>query len=364
MTQTATETHQAGFALADYDFDLPRELIAQTPAARRGDSRLLALDRATGAIAHDQFSSLAHILSADDVLVVNDTRVIPARLHGRKPTGGKVEVLILDYAGGIHRRDTAYRFSCTCLINASKGPQPGTLLHFGDLLTARVVDRQGSIYTLEFTSDIPFDDVLDQIGEVPLPPYIRRDDDAPPCNDKNCYQTVYAGQNGAVAAPTAGLHFSDELLSVLKAKGVQIASITLHVGYGTFMPVRVSDIRDHAMHSERFTISAQTAERLNRAKAAEKRIIAVGTTSVRTLEYATDAAGHITPGSGECDLFIYPGYRFKTVSAMITNFHLPCSTLIMLVSAFAGRKHILNAYRTAIDNRYRFYSYGDAMMIG
>lgn len=364
MTQTAMKTYKTDFPLSDYDFDLPAELIAQSPADRRGDSRLLILDRETGAVTHDQFRRLGEMLFPGDVLVVNDTRVIPARLHGTKATGGKVEVLLLDYAGGIHRKDRDYHFICTCLINASKGPKPGAMLHFGDLLSARVTGRKDGIYTLEFISDIGFDEVLDKIGEVPLPPYIRRDGDTAPCNDKNCYQTVYAEKNGAVAAPTAGLHFSDEHLSLLQSNGVQIARITLHVGYGTFMPVRVDDIRDHAMHSERYTISAQTAETLNRTKAEGRRIIAVGTTSVRTLEYATDASGHITPGSGACDLFIYPGYQFKTVSAMITNFHLPRSTLIMLVSAFAGRENILNAYREAIAARYRFYSYGDAMLIG
>jgi S-adenosylmethionine:tRNA ribosyltransferase-isomerase len=278
---------------------------------------------------------------------------------GKKNTGGKVEVFILDYPG--HRKNAAGNEPVLrCLIKTSKRPRNGTPLIFGQGLQAKVVDCQEGVYTVSFSCKDNFESLIDRIGHVPLPPYIKRND----CeDDRISYQTVYASEKGAVAAPTAGLHFSKKLLNKIAQKGVDIVSVTLHVGYGTFLPVRVSDIREHKIHSEWYSISKHTADDINRAKTKGRRIIAVGTTCVRTLEYASDDLGNVAHGSGSCDLFIYPGYRFKVVDAMITNFHLPKSTLLMLVSAFAGRENILNAYRTAINKKYRLFSYGDAMLI-
>ena len=252
---------------------------------------------------------------------------------------------------------------CRCLIKTSKRPQLGTAFFFDQALKAKVIHISNGIYTVRFSYNKDFDRLLYQLGDVPLPPYIKRDIGNNACDDKTSYQTVYASQKGAVAAPTAGLHFSENLLKKLKDRGVTIVTITLHVSYGTFFPVRVSDIRQHRMHSETYVISEESAARINRAKAIGSRIMAVGTTSVRALEYASDDQGYLNSGSGRCDLFIYPGYRFKVVDAMITNFHLPRSTLLMLVSAFAGRENILKSYREAIKHRYRFFSYGDAMLI-
>jgi S-adenosylmethionine:tRNA ribosyltransferase-isomerase len=345
------------YSLSAYDYHLPEELIAQKPLAQRDFSRLLLMNRKTGDLSHRKFGELPEFLSPRDILVVNNTEVIPGRLHGRKDTGGKVEVLILDYAGA---KKGQGEFISDCLIKASKTSKPGTLLHFSERLKAEVLDGQEGIYTLKFLYQGRFQDLLYQIGRVPLPPYIKRTQDA---DDQSSYQTVYASAKGAVAAPTAGFHFTEKLIKGIKFKGARIVSVTLHIGYGTFLPVRVSDIRDHCMHSERFTIPEVTADAINRAKAEGKRVVAVGTTSVRTLEFASDANGKLAKGRGSCDLFIYPGYKFKVVDAMITNFHLPKSTLLMLVSAFAGRENILRAYAEAIKEKYRFYSYGDAMFI-
>jgi S-adenosylmethionine:tRNA ribosyltransferase-isomerase len=288
------------------------------------------------------------------VLVVNNTEVIPGRLFGRKSTGGKVEALILDYAGS-YKKTGSYekkqknkKFVFECLLRASKRPKPGALFIFDQGLKAEVINFRDGIHTLRFFYDGDFKSLLYRIGNMPLPPYIKRNNGISPCDDSKSYQTVYARQKGAVAAPTAGLHFSKKLLEKIQSIGVKIVEITLHVGYGTFLPVRVSDIRTHKIHSEQYYISKNGAATINHAKAKGSRIMAVGTTCVRT---------------GNCDLFIYPGYRFKVVDAMITNFHLPQSTLLMLVSAFAGRKNILSAYNEAIKERYRFYSYGDAMVI-
>lgn len=347
------------YFLGDYDYELPPELIAQAPAARRDQARLLTLDRAAGTVSHQRFDALGRFCSAGDVLVVNDTAVVKARLLGRKESGGRVEVLLMDYAGGRRRNGTG-RFACECLVKSSKPVRPGMRLWFDPGLSATVLDAGDGACQIEFTGDGDFDAALERVGHVPLPPYIRRGDDPA---DRTAYQTVYAAARGAVAAPTAGLHFTPELLDALRARGVVIAPITLHVGYGTFAPVRAADIRDHRMHPERFTIPPATAAAVRSARANGRRVIAVGTTAVRTLEHAADAAGSVTAGSGWCDLFIYPGFRFKAIDAMITNFHLPKSTLLMLVSAFAGRDAILNAYREAMADRYRFYSYGDAMLI-
>ncbi|MBW1899850.1 MAG: tRNA preQ1(34) S-adenosylmethionine ribosyltransferase-isomerase QueA [Deltaproteobacteria bacterium] len=352
------------YQLSDYDFTLPEEFISQEPASQRDQSRLLVLDRDSGGIAHRSFFEITGLLSSRDLIVVNNTRVVPGRLVGQKETGGKVELLILDYTGGLERLKENGKFECSCLIKASKRLKTGTLLFFDTELKARITGFKDGIYQACFILKEDFAQTLDRIGNVPLPPYIKREKDPPACDDRTAYQTVYAEKKGAIAAPTAGLHFSRELLRKIKSKGIPIVEITLHVGYGTFLPIRVEDIREHKMHSERFSISKKAAEAINQKKMEGGRIIAVGTTSVRTLEYATDDAGIVKYETGNCDLFIYPGYRFRTVDSMITNFHLPKSSLLMLVSAFAGREKILAAYREAIREKYRFYSYGDAMFIG
>ena len=348
------------FLLNDYDYDLPEERIAQTPVEGRDQSKLLFMDRTTGEIAHHKFLDIYEFLSPSDVLVINNTEVIPARLLGQKETGGKAEVLILDYPGGKKSRVDNGEYVCRCLIKSSKRPKDGTTLIFDQQLKANVVNFKAGVYVVKFSYKGNFEQIIDRIGHVPLPPYIKRNDDK---NDRTFYQTVYASQKGAVAAPTAGLHFSLSLMKKLKEKGVKIVALTLHVGYGTFLPVRVSDIRDHRIHSEWYSISKETADRINESKKKGHRIVAVGTTAVRTLEYAGKENGIVAQGEGSCDLFIYPGYKFKTVDAMLTNFHLPKSTLLMLVSAFSTRDNVLNAYKAAIEKQYRFFSYGDAMLI-
>jgi S-adenosylmethionine:tRNA ribosyltransferase-isomerase len=348
------------FSLTDYDYNLPPELVAQSPCARRDRSRLMRVNRANEEIAHYHFCDVADFLQPGDVLVVNDTRVIPGRLLGKKATGGRVEVLLADFAGGSKTVAESGDFSCECLIKAAKAPKPGSLLIFAQGLTGKVLEQRNGTFRVRFSAPEDFDAVLDRIGRVPLPPYIRRLDAD---GDRQSYQTVYASRKGAVAAPTAGLHFTEDVLGALRSKGVRIVAVTLHVGYGTFQPVRSHDIRQHRMHAERFEIPQTSAAVINAARSEGRPVVAVGTTCVRTLEYASDDQGVIRPGSGLCDLFIYPGYRFKAVDAMITNFHLPKSTLLMLVSAFAGREMILKAYREAIQCGYRFYSYGDAMFI-
>ncbi len=351
------------FLLQDYNYELPDELVAQKPVDERDRSKLLFLHQETGRLSHHQFYEICDLLFSSDILVVNNTEVIPARLIGEKDTGGRAEVLILDYSGGRKSQTDGGEFVCQCLIKTSRRPKPGTSFFFNQLLKAEVINCRDGIYNLKFSYKGDFETLLYLIGNVPLPPYIKRDMYDIACDDRTSYQTVYASQKGAVAAPTAGLHFSEELLEKLAEKGVRIVEITLHVSYGTFLPVRVSDIRDHRIHSELYFISKETADIINHAKANGSRILAVGTTCVRTLEYASDNNGIVVHGSGSCDLFIYPGYRFKVVDAMITNFHLPKSTLLMLVSAFAGREKVLNAYQAAINKRYRFFSYGDAMLI-
>ena len=349
------------FSLNDYDYDLPEKFIAQKPVKERDRSKLLFLNRKTGELSHHEFSGIYKFLLPGDILVLNNTEVIPGRLLGRKETGGKAEVLILDYAGG--KADSG-KFTSECLINASKHTKTGTFIFFGNDLKAEVTGFFDGVYSLKFYCSDDFESLLYKMGKIPLPPYIKRNENDSPCNDKTAYQTVYACEKGAIAAPTAGLHFTKELIEKLKSRGVEIAAITLHVGYGTFLPVRSSDIRDHRIHSERFFIPEATAAIINRARKEGRRIIAVGTTCVRTLEFASDKNGTVSSGNSTCNLFIYPGYKFKVVDAMITNFHLPQSTLLMLVSAFAGRENVLCAYKEAIENRYRFYSYGDAMIIG
>ncbi len=379
------------YLLSDYNYYLPEKRIAQIPVEKRDESRLLRMDRNTGAVSHHCFRDIENLLRSDDLLVINNTKVIPARLKGKKETGGKVEVLILDYYQGLKQYEKTGFFQCQCLIRASKSPRKGTMLFLGEenALKARVEEAKNGIFVVRFITHGNFSDILKKTGEIPLPPYIKRhslyntkndaqDNTSKPVkescsekynnegnntNDKEDYQTVYAEKEGAVAAPTAGLHFTKPLIRRLKQKGIEFAELTLHVGYGTFVPVRVNDIRDHNIHSEFFSLSEKATQRINRAKHENRRIVAVGTTSVRTLEYAADDVGRLIEKSGMCDLFIYPGYKFKVIDAMITNFHLPESTLLMLVSAFAGRKDILAAYQEAVQKKYRFFSYGDAMLI-
>ena len=336
----------------DFYFDLPKELIAQDPLEDRASSRLLVLDKDTGAVSHHVFREVADYLRPGDCLVLNDTKVIPARLLGqREGTGAHVEVLLLK------RLESDV---WEALVRPGKKCRPGTGLTFGDgLLKAQVLEtgEEGSRLIRFFYEGI-FEEVLDRLGEMPLPPYITHK-----LEDKNRYQTVYAKYEGSAAAPTAGLHFTQELLEQIREKGVEIVSVTLHVGLGTFRPVKEENVLDHHMHSEHYQVSLEAAEKINRAREAGGRIICVGTTSCRTWESAADEEGKVRPGSGDTDIFIYPGYRFKVLDALITNFHLPESTLVMLVSALAGREQVLEAYEEAVRERYRFFSFGDAMIV-
>ena len=351
------------FQLSDYGYDLPQKMIAQTPCKNRSESRLLHLDRKKQTISHHQFCDITKLLRPDDLLVINNTKVVPARLFGKKQTGGKVEVLIIDYATGMKNLENTGFFKCNCLIKASKSPKKGARLLLEQKVEAQVEKVMGGVSEITFLNGGAFLDFLKQFCKIPLPPYIKRPKKNYNQNDRENYQTVYATREGAVAAPTAGLHFTEKLMQKLLNKGIQFAQITLHVGYGTFVPVKVDDIRDHQIHSETFYLSRENAALINAAKNENRRIIAVGTTSVRTLEFLSDKNGQIKPQTGLCDLFIYPGYKFKCVDAMITNFHLPESTLLMLVSAFYSRDKILDAYREAKLKEYRFFSYGDAMLI-
>ncbi len=332
----------------DFYFDLPDDLIAKQPLANRTASRLLYLNGATGVMQHRHFSDLLEFVEAGDLLVFNDTRVIPARLFGQKETGGKIEILI----ERVLESNTALAH-----LRASKSPREGSILQLEQGYRVEVTGREGELFGLRFEQ--PVVDVLDAIGHVPLPPYIDRQDND---EDKERYQTVYSCKTGAVAAPTAGLHFDQALLDALANKGVEQAFVTLHVGAGTFQPVRVDDIAEHAMHSEIMEISQAVCEKAKHAKARGKRVIAVGTTSVRCLETAA-RSGKLKTYRGETDIFIYPGFRFQVVDALITNFHLPESTLLMLVSAFAGYRNTMGAYSAAVQEKYRFFSYGDAMFI-
>jgi S-adenosylmethionine:tRNA ribosyltransferase-isomerase len=351
------------YALADYDYRLSPAQIAQEPATPRENARLMQIDRTTGKIGHHHFSDLCHLLSPNDLLVVNNTEVIPARLRGKKESGGQVDVLILDYPVRQGQAEKREDYVSRCFIKASIRPRVGAFLYFSPLLTGRILDFADGVFTVRFTADIDFKTQLYNLGKMPLPPYIKRKSDVLDDLDKNAYQTVFAAQKGAVAAPTAGLHFSKNLVANLFQNGIKLTEITLHVGHGTFLPVKSIDIRDHKMHSEWYRVSKQSAALINQTKAAGGRIIAVGTTAVRTLEYAADKEGQVCAGAGKCDLFIFPGYQFRVVDCLITNFHLPQSTLLMLVAAFYGRRKILAAYNQAIAAGYRFYSYGDAMLI-
>ena len=341
-----------GLKTSDYFYELPPELIAQDPLEDRSSSRLMVLDQKTGAVSHHVFREIPSFLRPGDCLVLNNTRVIPARLMGvREETGGAVEVLLL-------KRRTGDVWEC--LVKPGKKARPGTRLAFGDgLLHAQVEDVvEDGNRLIRFFYDGIWEEVLDRLGEMPLPPYITHK-----LQDKNRYQTVYARFDGSAAAPTAGLHFTPELLGQIEDMGVELAYVTLHVGLGTFRPVKVENVKEHHMHSEYYQVSTEAAEKINRTKKNGGRVICVGTTSCRTVESAADENGQVEAGCGDTDIFIYPGYRFKVLDALITNFHLPESTLVMLVSALAGREHVLAAYEEAVKERYRFFSFGDAMLI-
>ena len=340
--------------VSDFDYELPPELIAQDPLADRSSSRLLILDRETGAIMHRIFRDIKDELHPGDCLVINNTKVIPARLLGvRKETGAAVELLLLKR---LEDRENTWE----TLVRPGKKCREGAVLSFGDgLLEAEITEvLPDGNRLVRFTFDGIFEEILDRLGQMPLPPYITHH-----LEDKNRYQTVYAKYDGSAAAPTAGLHFTQELLAQIREKGVSVAEITLHVGLGTFRPVKVDTVEEHHMHSEYYEVNAEAAALINRAKKEGHRVIAVGTTSCRTLESAAGEDGMLHPCSGWTEIFIYPGYNFKIVDALITNFHLPKSTLVMLVSALAGREHIMKAYGEAIKERYRFFSFGDAMFI-
>lgn len=334
--------------VADFNFELPDNLIARYPLQNRTASRLLMLDGSSGKIEHKHFADLLSYLNAGDLMVFNNTKVIAARLFGQKETGGKVEVLV-------ERLLDTYKVLAH--VKASKAPKEDTLIIFNEQIQATMLARHGSLFELIFNQ--PVLEVLEQIGHVPLPPYIDRNDELA---DKQRYQTVYAKNEGAVAAPTAGLHFDEALLVAIKEKGIDTAFVTLHVGAGTFQPVRVETIEDHHMHKEWLEVSAEVVEAINACKARGGRVIAVGTTSVRSLETAA-LEGELKPFTGDTDIFLYPGKPFHVVDALVTNFHLPESTLLMLVSAFAGYENIMNAYKVAVAEQYRFFSYGDAMFI-
>jgi S-adenosylmethionine:tRNA ribosyltransferase-isomerase len=341
--------------LNNFDYHLPKGLIAQLPLKQRDNSRLVVLHRKNGRIEHKRFSQITEYLREGDVLVLNNTRVIPARLYGKKDTGGKIEVLLLSR---VKEEDNLWE----CLINSHKATKPSQKILFNGCLSGELREKLGEgRFTIRFYSEDTFEDILEKVGTTPLPPYIKRDG-AKNGLDRERYQTVYAQKRGAVAAPTAGLHFTEELIRSIQKKRVRIGFITLHVGWGTFQPVRVQRVEEHTMHPEEYEVGQEVADLVNQAKEEGRRVISVGTTSTRVLEFATQG-GKLYAGKGMCDLFIYPGYRFKVVDALITNFHLPKSTLILLVSAFASRDFILSAYQEAMEKGYRFYSYGDAMMI-
>ena len=336
----------------DFYFDLPEELIAQDPLEDRSSSRLLVLDKETGETSHHIFKEIVDYLNPGDCLVINDTKVIPARLIGaREGTGAKIEVLLLK-----RKENNVWE----TLVKPGKKARPGTRIVFGEgLLVGEVIDvvEEGN-RLIKFEYEGIFEEILDQLGQMPLPPYITHQ-----LEDKNRYQTVYAKHTGSAAAPTAGLHFTPELLKEIEEKGVDIARVTLHVGLGTFRPVKVDDVENHHMHSEFYMIDEEAAEKINRAKENGRKVICVGTTSCRTIESAADENGKLKACSGWTEIFIYPGYQFKVLDELITNFHLPESTLVMLVSALAGREHVLAAYEEAVKERYRFFSFGDAMFI-
>lgn len=337
--------------VSDFYYDLPEELIAQTPIEKRDESRLMVLNRKDQSIEHKQFKDIIDYLESGDCLVRNNTKVIPARLYGKKATGAKIEFLLLNQIEGDVWES---------IVRPGHKLKPGTEVEFGDgLLKATVLDiMPGGTRKVEFKYEGIFNEILDKIGLMPLPPYIHES-----LKDNDRYQTVYARYEGSAAAPTAGLHFTPELFEKLKQKGVEVANVTLHVGIGTFRPVKVENVEEHHMHSEHYYIKQEDAEKINSAKKNGKRVIGVGTTSCRVLETIADKDGMVKPTEGDTQIFIYPGYKFKCLDGLITNFHLPESTLIMLVSALAGKEYIMKAYNEAVKERYRFFSFGDAMFI-
>lgn len=336
---------------SDFYYDLPKELIAQTPVEPRDSSRLLVLGKENGRIEHRHFYDIIDYLDEGDLIIANDSRVLPARIYGVKDTGARVEFLLLKQISG-NRWET--------LCKPGRKAKEGAEFTFGDgILTATITEvKDDGNRIVDFNCDENFFSALEKIGQMPLPPYITAE-----LKDKERYQTVYSHELGSAAAPTAGLHFTEELMDRIRAKGVNIAYVTLHVGLGTFRPVKVDDVTKHKMHSEHYEVPAETAELIKKTKQKGKRVIAVGTTSCRTLESVAAEHGHVVPCEGFTDIFIYPGFEFKVLDGLITNFHLPESTLIMLVSAFAGYDNIMNAYKTAVNERYRFFSFGDAMAI-
>jgi len=334
---------------SDFGFELPDELIARFPMAERSASRMLCLNGDTGALDHKIFRDIENLLEPGDLLVFNNTRVIPARIYGQKASGGKLEALIERVVDQHH---------VLAHLKSSRSPKPGQMIQLAGA-DVEVTGRQGALFELHFKDERPVLDILEEQGEMPLPPYMDREEQE---EDKERYQTVYAEKDGAVAAPTAGLHFDDPLMERLKAKGIEFGFVTLHVGAGTFQPVKVDDVTEHEMHAEYVEVDEALCEQVRAARARGNRVVAVGTTSVRSLESASQS-GEIQPFYDDTRIFIYPGYEFKSVDALITNFHLPESTLIMLVSAFAGKSHVMNAYEVAVQERYRFFSYGDCMFI-
>lgn len=336
--------------VSSFDFSLPTELIAQYPVPSRTASRLLTLNGDTGEIAHRSFTDIVSLINPADLLVFNNTRVIPARLFGAKESGGKVEILIERLLGEHH---------VLAHVRSSKSPKPGSMIVVEQTVRVKVIDRQQDLFHLEFLSAEPVLDILKRFGHIPLPPYMNREDEQ---FDKERYQTVYAAEDGAVAAPTAGLHFDDALLEKIKQKNITCVFVTLHIGAGTFQPVRVNSVEDHRMHAEWVDVPMSVCNAINECKRKGGRVIAVGTTSARSLETACQA-GYPQPYQGDTSIFIYPGVAFNCIDALVTNFHLPQSTLLMMISAFAGYRHVMNAYQEAIDKQYRFFSYGDAMFI-
>ncbi len=359
---------QDDLRLQAYDYNLPEKNIAQHPADRRDRSRLLVLDRTSGSVRHLLFSDIVTFIRKGDVLVINDTRVFPARLSGRKETGGKVEVFLLGYPklsaeGGLQREHQ--HFSCEALIKSSRKPAAGSTLEINEHCRCTVLHNSGRgkwSITLSVAPGFELDDILAANGDIPLPPYISRIHGTS-AEDASRYQTVYANQAGAVAAPTAGLHFTRNLLDTLRSGGVEIAPLTLHVGYGTFSPVEEADISRHVIHREHIDIPAESADIVNRVKSAGGKVWAVGTTSVRALEFSSDENGRVSPFNGWCDLYITPGFNYRVIDNLITNFHLPRSSLMFLVAALCGREKLLECYHQAVSHGYRFYSYGDAMTI-
>jgi len=345
--------------LRDFHYDLPRRLIAQHPSEQRDQSRLMILDRRSGRIKHSLFYQIVENLLPGDLILVNNTKVIKARLSGEKETGGKAEVLLTKRIKAVSSKEEVWE----CLVRSSKKSPRGTVIRFHPGLTGEVLASGGGVWTVRLRSRGDFSETLEATGHVPLPPYIKRSGEPDSEEDRERYQTIFAEQEGAIAAPTAGLHFTPSLVSEIERLGVSILSLTLHIGIGTFRPVRTPRIEEHRMHEETFHIPPETAEAINRVKAEGGRVVAVGTSTTRAIESSVDTRGRVRSGHGKTDLFIYPPFRFRVVDVLLTNFHLPGSTLIMLVSAFATRDLVFKAYREAISRGYRFYSYGDAMMI-